>query len=99
MLVPLNAFFLRLGVSPLHATADLKKNPPQMHHWNGVDICEVPMDDADLLEAAVDGDMILMLFRRPGSTPKWKTLLAQNFDLQFSRGGDSEGAIVFVAVS
>lgn len=63
MLVQLNAFLLRLGVNPFHAIGDISKNPPQMHHWDGSSLTELSADDVDLLEAAVDGDMVMMTFR------------------------------------
>lgn len=96
MLTQLNAYLLRPEIIPLHTIGDAKKNPPQMYQWDGQNLTDLADSDSDLLEAAVDGDMIVMTFRRPGSIPRWKTLLEQNFGFEARRGNDSEGAISLI---
>ncbi len=97
MRLPLNAFLLKVGINPLAAITDLAKYAPRVCQWDGSTLIELEQP-AELLEASVGGDMIVMLFRRPKAPPQWQVFFAQNFGTDLPAIASSDGGIVFCAV-
>lgn len=99
MQLGLNAFLLRRDVSPRLSINDIRKNIPRVFLWDGATASEIPIRELDLVDAAVDGDVFIMTFRRPGASPAWKTFLARSIEYTVGRAADTEGAIIFCAVA
>ena len=100
MRLALNAFQLRLGKTPTESIADTSRPDVEFHTWSGSELQPLASDDAELLEAATDGDIVVALYRRPGGVPAWQQFMRNTFSIgAFGAPSDSLGAVVFCAVA
>jgi len=101
MRLQLNAFLLRQGIMPVGAISQSFMPHTEWAYWAGARLEWLDMiEDRDLLDAAVSGDVVVALLRRPTEAPAWQQFVEDVLGVVGLAGGsDSLGAIVFCATS
>ena len=74
-MLPLNAFLLRSFLTPANAWTDAAQEDVQLYYWTNGAIEALSADEADILDAAVEGDIILAILRRVSSAPPWQKFI------------------------
>jgi hypothetical protein len=98
MLLQLNAFLLRQGISPIRAISTASLPDTSFALWTNNRLEPLEVADSDLLDAAVPGDVIVALVRRPIAPPAWQQFIQTAFALpDFGRASSALGAILFCA--
>lgn len=96
----LNGFLLRPGTTPATAWTDNALASVNIFSWENGRLESINSSEADLLEAAVEGDIIVAFLRRLASPPRWQAFIKDAFNLtEFGSARESLGAAVFCAVS
>lgn len=99
MMLPLNGFLLRRGVTPGNSWTDSAVERVQIFSWENDRLELIGPDDAEILEAATEGDLVLALIRRLAAPPTWQHFIKDSFSLlEFGSARESLGAAVFCAV-
>jgi uncharacterized protein (TIGR04141 family) len=99
-MLPLNAFLLRSYVTPANAWTDAAQEDVQLYYWTNGAIEALSAHEADILDAAVEGDIILAILRRVSSAPLWQEFIRDALNLaDFGGARETLGAVVFCAVS
>lgn len=99
-MLPLNCFLLRPSATPANAWTDAASAEVELFYWVRGRIEPLSLDEAEILEAAVAGDVIVALLRRLTSPPAWQQFIKDALGLvSFGSAHESLGAIVFCAVS
>jgi hypothetical protein len=98
MLLQLNAFLLRQGISPVRAISTASLPDTSFALWTNNRLEPLEVADGDLLDAAVPGDVIVVLVRRPIAPPAWQQFIQDALALpDFGRASSALGAILFCA--
>ena len=99
MLLPLNAFLVKRGVSPLDFVSQSSVPYLKFYLWTGERLETLSFGE-DILEAAMPGDMIVAIHERPRGLPGWQEFLQENFNVfGIDAPSASLGAIVFCAMT
>ncbi|MGH8898070.1 MAG: DUF6119 family protein [Egibacteraceae bacterium] len=99
MRLPLNAFFIRAGVTPAAVMSARSVPHTTFAYWTSEGLEPLDRSELDLLDAAVPGDVIVALLRRPANTPPWQRFIQNSVGLpDFGTHSDSLGAILFCAI-
>jgi uncharacterized protein (TIGR04141 family) len=99
-MLPLNAFLLRSYVTPATAWTDAAQEDVQLYYWTNSTIEALSADEAEILDAAVEGDIILSILRRVSNAPRWQEFIKNALNLvDFGGARETLGAVVFCAVS
>jgi len=99
-MLPLNCFLLRSSATPANGWTDAASAEVELFYWVRGRIEPLSLDEAEILEAAVAGDVIVALLRRLTSPPAWQQFIKDALGLvSFGSAHESLGAIVFCAVS
>lgn len=99
-MLSLNGFLLRPGVTPANAWTDPALEYLETYSWESDQLAPLTPDDADLLLAAAEGDIVVALLRRSTYPPGWQGFFREAFNLpEFGSVRESLGAAVFCAVS
>jgi uncharacterized protein (TIGR04141 family) len=97
-MLPLNAFLLRRNVTPANVWTD--PADVEMFYWERERAAPLSLDEAELLEAALAGDVVIALLRRHSAPPKWQQFIRDALSLaSFGSVHESLGAVIFCAVS
>lgn len=100
MLLSLNGFLLRLGVTPANVWTAAASEDVDLFYWAHGEVEPLAADDAEVLGAAVAGDVIVALLRRRSSPPAWQAFVKDALGLlSYGETHESLGAAVFCAVS
>ena len=100
VMLPLNGFLLRRRFTPANAWTDAAAADVDLFYWTEGKIEPLEIGDAEILEAAVPGDIFIALLRRLSSPPVWQGFLREALGLvDFGSVHESLGAAVFCAVS
>ena len=102
MMLSLNGFLLRRSASPADAWTDATSEEVELFYWAAGWIGPEPLslDEAEIFEAAVAGDVIVALLKRLTSPPDWQRFIKDALGLvSFGSAHESLGAAVFCAVS
>jgi uncharacterized protein (TIGR04141 family) len=95
--LPLNAFLLRPGVTPIGAFADSAKSEVSWFLWNEDHLEETDLG-GDLLDASAPGDVVVALTDRPSAIPPWQLFIREELSVPgFGGQGRALGAAVFCA--
>ena len=95
----LNGFLLRSGATPANAWTDSASEDVEIFSWEKGQLAALNPDDAEILEAAAAGDIIVAMIRRFAAPPPWQAFIRDAFELaEFGSGRESLGAAVFCAV-
>jgi uncharacterized protein (TIGR04141 family) len=98
-ILPLNGFLLRPDATPANAWSDNASANLEIFSWENGHLAALGPSDAELLEVAVEGDVVVALLRRFASPPGWQEFIKDAFDLvDFGSARLSLGAAVFCAV-
>jgi uncharacterized protein (TIGR04141 family) len=98
MLLQLNAFLLRQGLSPIRAISTASLPDTSFALWTNNRLEPLEVADGDLLDAAVPGDVIVALVRRPIAPPAWQQFIQDALALpDFGRASSALGVILFCA--
>jgi uncharacterized protein (TIGR04141 family) len=96
----LNGFLLRPDTTPANAWTDSASGNVEIFSWEKGQLASLNPGDAEILEAAAAGDIIVAMLRRFAAPPPWQTFIKGVFNLpDFGSGRESLGAAVFCAVS
>jgi uncharacterized protein (TIGR04141 family) len=99
LLVPLNAFLLRSKATPVTSLTDKQEYSIITLMWDGEAWLPVGEDERGLLEAAVSGDVLMVLLARPSGMPNWQRFIQREVALlPFPAASTSFGVVVFCAV-
>lgn len=99
MIIPLNAFLLRRGLTPIDFVSASSLEYVSTYYWSGESFELMAECDRDLLGAAVPGDIVIMLHERAGSIPAWQVFLRQYLEgTTLGSPSRSTGAILFCAM-
>src|SRR5215207_6163136 len=99
MLLQLNAFLLRQGISPTRAISTASLSDTSFALWTNNRLEPLEVADSDLFDAAVAGEVIVALVRRPIAPPAWQQFIQDALALpNFGRASSALGAIVFCAM-
>jgi len=99
-MLSLNGFLLRSGTTPANAWTDSAFEDVEIFSWEKGRLEPLSPDDAEILEAAAEGDIIVALIRRLTAAPGWQAFIKNAFGLaEFGSVRESLGAAVFCAVS
>jgi hypothetical protein len=94
MLLQLNAFLLRQGISPIRAISTASLPDTSFALWTNNRLEPLEVADGDLLDAAVPGDVVVALMRRPIAPPPWQQFIQTALALpDFGRASSALGAI------
>ena len=100
MMLSLNGFLLRRSASPADAWTDATSEEVELFYWAAGWIEPLSLDEAEIFEAAVAGDVIVALLKRLTSPPDWQRFIKDALGLvSFGSAHESLGAAVFCAVS
>src|SRR5829696_4565576 len=92
MLLQLNAFLLRQGLSPIRAISTASLPDTSFALWTNNRLEPLEVADGDLLDAAVPGDVIVALVRRPIAPPAWQQFIQDALALpDFGRASSALG--------
>jgi uncharacterized protein (TIGR04141 family) len=98
-MLSLNGFLLRSDATPANAWTDSASEDVEIFSWEKGQLVPLNLDDAEILEAATAGDIIVALIRRFAAPPLWQSFIKDEFNLaEFGSGRVSLGAAVFCAV-
>ncbi len=99
-MLSLNGFLLRPSASPADAWTDATSEEVELFYWAAGRIEPLSLDEAEIFEAAVAGDVIVALLKRLTSPPDWQRFIKDALGLvSFGSAHESLGAAVFCAVS
>lgn len=102
MQLDLTTSLLRHGVDPIRAISSTSREYVQFALWSaGGPAWFQPgdLDERELLDAAMPGDVVIAIIRRPAEAPQWQSFLEEALPLPgFSTDSTSRGAIIFCAV-
>jgi uncharacterized protein (TIGR04141 family) len=99
-MLSLNGFLLRPSATPANAWTDVASAEVELFYWARGRIEPLSLDEAEILEAAVAGDVIVALLQRLSSPPGWQQFIKDALGLvSFGSTHESLGATVFCAVS
>ena len=98
-MLSLNGFLLRPSATPADAWTDAASAEVELYYWADGRIEPLTLDEAEILEAAVAGDVIVALLKRLASPPDWQQFIKDALGLVgFGSTHESLGATVFCAV-
>jgi uncharacterized protein (TIGR04141 family) len=98
-MLALNGFLLRPDATPANAWTDSASEDVEIFSWEKGQLASLNQDDAEILEAAAAGDIIVGVIRRFAAPPPWQTFHKAVFNIaEFGSGRESLGAAVFCAV-
>jgi hypothetical protein len=98
-MLPLNGFLLRRRATPGNSWTDSAVEHVEIFSWENDQLELIGPDDAEILEAAAEGDIVLALIRRLAAPPTWQRFIKDSFSLlEFGSVRESLGAAVFCAV-
>jgi uncharacterized protein (TIGR04141 family) len=98
-ILSLNGFLLRPDATPANAWTDSASDDVEIFSWEKGRLVRLNPDDAEILEAAAAGDIMVAMMRRFAAPPPWQTFIKDVFNLaDFGSGRESLGAAVFCAV-
>ena len=91
-MLQLNAFLLRQGISPVRAISTASLPDTSFALWTNNRLEPLEVADGDLLDAAVPGDVIVALVRRPIAPPAWQQFIQDALALpDFGRASSALG--------
>lgn len=97
--LPLNAFLLRPGVTPVTAPSQASAEHLTFHFLVEGRLQPLDPEAPEPVDLASAGDIVVALSARPTRLPAWQRFLWEEFHLPLvDSGGQSLGAIVFCAV-
>jgi uncharacterized protein (TIGR04141 family) len=100
MMLSLNGFLLRQSTTPATAWATAASAEVELFYWDNGRIEPLSLDEAEILEAAVAGDVVVALLKRLNSPTDWQEFIKTALGLvSFGTAHESLGAAVFCAVS
>jgi uncharacterized protein (TIGR04141 family) len=98
-MLSLNGFLLRPSATPANAWTTSASAEVELFYWMDGRIEPLGLDEAEILEAAVAGDVIVALLKRLSSPPDWQEFIKDALGLvSFGSAHESLGATVFCAV-
>jgi uncharacterized protein (TIGR04141 family) len=98
-MLSLNGFLLRSDATPANTWTDSASEDVEIFSWEKGQLAALGPDEAEILEAAEAGDIIVAMIRRFSAAPPWQVFIKDAFDLAvFGSGRESLGAAVFCAV-
>jgi len=74
-MLSLNGFLLRPSATPADAWTDAASAEVELYYWADGRIEPLTLDEAEILEAAVTGDVIVALLKRLASPPDWQQFI------------------------
>ena len=99
-MLSLNGFLLRSGSTPANAWTDSAFENVEIFSWEKGQLEPLSPDDAEILDAVAEGDIIVALIRRFTTQPPWQAFIKDAFNLtEFGAARESLGAAVFCAAS
>lgn len=98
--LPLNAFLLRPGVTPLAASNDKSDSEWSLYLFSNQRLDPLEPEDFELMSAAGHGDVVVAVATRSSAPPIWQRFLSEELSLGWAiTASESRGAIVFCAVA
>lgn len=100
MRLPLNSFLLRVGMPPIDALSPTTLEGASVCVWEAGQLQQLSDGDSeDLLSAAVDGDIAVVLLERVGRLPDWQRWIRSVLALpNYGSVPASLGAVIFCAI-
>jgi uncharacterized protein (TIGR04141 family) len=99
VMLQLNGFLLRRSATPGNSWTDSAAENVEVFSWENDQLELIGPGDAEILEAAAEGDIVVALTRKSAAPSTWQTFIKGTFNLaEFGSARESLGAAVFCAV-
>jgi uncharacterized protein (TIGR04141 family) len=99
-ILPLSAFLLRHAANPGTVWSEASAAGISLFDWAGGKLDPVAIEEQEIFDAAIPGDVIIALLRRASGLPSWQAFIKNALNLaSYGSSRESLGAAVFCAVS
>jgi hypothetical protein len=100
IVLPLNAFLLRRTANPGNAWSEASGADISLFDWAEGKLDSLAIEEQEIFDAAIPGDVIIALLRRASRSPSWQTFIKDALNLtSYGSSRESLGAAIFCAVS
>lgn len=100
IILPLSAFLLRRTANPGNAWSEASAADISLFDWAEGKLDPLAIEEQEIFDAAIPGDVIVALLRRASRLPSWQAFIKDALNLaSYGASRESLGAAIFCAVS